>query len=182
SVVQYFPNIEYLHRVIEQALKVVRPGGYIFLGDIRSLPLQESLQASVQWYRAKGEVTVGALRRRIATKLRQEEELLVDPDFFYALQQSLPEIGQVRILPKLGTGLNELTKFRYQVVLRVGKNVSEFAPERWHDWQEEGLSLTWLDAILQEKRPEYLAIRGLPNDRLDFENRLLLGLTNAEES
>src|SRR4029077_115104 len=114
SVVQYFPTIDYLKAVIEKALKVIRPGGHLFLGDIRSLPLRETLETWVQWHQGKAEVTIGELRRRIASGQRQEEELLIDPCFFYVLQQSLPHIGQVDILPKRGTSLNELTKFRYQ--------------------------------------------------------------------
>jgi pristinamycin I synthase-3/4 len=181
SVVQYFPDFEYLQRVIEQALGVVCPGGYIFLGDIRSLPLLESLQASVHWYRAKADTTVGELRRRIAAALREEEELLIDPAFFYALQKSLPEIGQVQILPKRGTTLNELTKFRYHVVLRVRDKVDELVPDRWHDWRAEGLSLAWIEEVLRDKSPDYLAILEVPNHRLGYENRLLRILADAQE-
>ena len=48
SVVQYFPSIQYLKRVLERAVEIVSPGGYIFLGDIRSLPLQELFQTSLE--------------------------------------------------------------------------------------------------------------------------------------
>lgn len=37
SVVQYFPSIDYLVRVLEGAVKVVKPGGFIFIGDVRNL-------------------------------------------------------------------------------------------------------------------------------------------------
>ena len=39
SVVQYFPGIDYLARVLEGAVRAVRPGGAVFVGDVRSLPL-----------------------------------------------------------------------------------------------------------------------------------------------
>jgi 2-polyprenyl-3-methyl-5-hydroxy-6-metoxy-1,4-benzoquinol methylase len=39
SVVQYFPNIDYLVQVLEGAVKATAPGGFIFIGDVRSLPL-----------------------------------------------------------------------------------------------------------------------------------------------
>ena len=38
SVAQHFPSIEYLLKVIEGAAKAVRPGGSIYIGDVRSLP------------------------------------------------------------------------------------------------------------------------------------------------
>ena len=83
SVVQYFPSIQYLKRVLERAVEVVHPGGYIFLGDIRSLPLQELFQASLELHKAEETLTIGQLQRRIATRMLEEEELLVDPEFFY---------------------------------------------------------------------------------------------------
>ncbi|HEY5894574.1 MAG TPA: amino acid adenylation domain-containing protein, partial [Chthoniobacterales bacterium] len=182
SVVQYFPNIEYLKAVIEKALKVVRPRGHLFLGDIRSLPLHETFQTWVQWHRAKAEVTIGELRCRIASGQRQEEELLIEPAFFYALQQSLPQIGQVEILPKRGTSLNELTKFRYQVVLHIDESSRKLALEEWHDWEGEGLSLAWIEETLRQNRPECLAISGVPNHRLDEEKQLLEILSRAQET
>ncbi|HEX2092144.1 MAG TPA: amino acid adenylation domain-containing protein, partial [Longimicrobiaceae bacterium] len=48
SVAQYFPGVEYLLRVLEGAAAAVRPGGRIFVGDVRSLPLLEAFHASVE--------------------------------------------------------------------------------------------------------------------------------------
>uniref|UniRef100_UPI003B3A91E7 amino acid adenylation domain-containing protein n=1 Tax=Longimicrobium sp. TaxID=2029185 RepID=UPI003B3A91E7 len=39
SVAQYFPDLDYLLRVLDGAAAALRPGGRIFLGDVRSLPL-----------------------------------------------------------------------------------------------------------------------------------------------
>ena len=124
------------------------------MGDIGSLPLHETFQTSVQWHRASADVTIRELRCRIASGQRQEEELLIDPGFFYALQQNLPEIGQVEILLKRGASLNELTKFRYQVVLHIDETSRKLALEEWHDWEGEGLSLAWIEETLRQKRPE----------------------------
>jgi len=84
-------------------------------------------------------------------------------------------------LPKRGPTLNELTKFRYQVVLLVRDKVREFEPDRWHDWRAEGLSLTGTEEMLREKKPDYVAIHGVPNHRLSHENRLLKLLETAQE-
>ena len=48
SVVQYFPGADYLLEVLEKAIQCVSPGGRIFLGDIRSLPLLEVFHTAVQ--------------------------------------------------------------------------------------------------------------------------------------
>jgi len=52
SVVQYFPSVEYLVKVLEQTIKQVRPEGSIFIGDVRSLPLLRAFHTSVQLYQA----------------------------------------------------------------------------------------------------------------------------------
>ncbi|HET6319557.1 MAG TPA: amino acid adenylation domain-containing protein, partial [Chloroflexota bacterium] len=42
SVVQYFPDVDYLLAVLAEATRVTRRGGHIFVGDVRSLPLLEA--------------------------------------------------------------------------------------------------------------------------------------------
>ena len=34
SVVQYFPDVEYLLEVLSEAVRVVQRGGHIFVGDV----------------------------------------------------------------------------------------------------------------------------------------------------
>ena len=45
SVAQYFPSMHYLLRVLDGALALLEPGGALFLGDVRSLPLLPALGA-----------------------------------------------------------------------------------------------------------------------------------------
>jgi 2-polyprenyl-3-methyl-5-hydroxy-6-metoxy-1,4-benzoquinol methylase len=42
SVVQYLPSVDYLVRVLEGAVRRTAPGGIVFVGDVRSLPLIEA--------------------------------------------------------------------------------------------------------------------------------------------
>ena len=48
SVVQYFPGVDYLLRVLDGATAALAPGGTLFVGDVRSLPLLEAFHASVE--------------------------------------------------------------------------------------------------------------------------------------
>jgi amino acid adenylation domain-containing protein len=121
SVVQYFPSMEYLVRVIEGAVKVVKPGGSIFIGDVRSLPLLEAFHRSVQLHQAPESLPEAQLEQRVKRHMAQEEELIIDPDFFSALQKEFSRIGDVRVLSKQGRYQNEMTQFRYDVILRVGE-------------------------------------------------------------
>ncbi|MFI6216865.1 amino acid adenylation domain-containing protein [Nocardia brasiliensis] len=117
SVVQYFPSERYLRRVLERALRVLRPGGALFLGDIRNLALHETHTAAVQLAR-HGIADPGVLRTRVEAALRAEPELLLAPDYFTALARETDEIGAVDIALRRGASSNELTSYRYDVVLR----------------------------------------------------------------
>ena len=124
SVVQYFPHIDYLLRVLEGAVNAVEHGGYIFVGDVRSLPLLEALHASVQLHQAPSSLSRAQLRQQVQNRMAQEEELIIDPAFFIALREYLPRISHMEILPKRGRYHNELTRFRYDVILHVESEVS----------------------------------------------------------
>ncbi|HEY2739495.1 MAG TPA: amino acid adenylation domain-containing protein, partial [Thermoanaerobaculia bacterium] len=73
SVAQYFPGIDYLTRTVQEAVGSIASGGRIFLGDLRSLSLLESLHTSVELHRSPEELPVEELRRRIVRRLAGEE-------------------------------------------------------------------------------------------------------------
>ena len=66
-------------------------------------------------------LSIEQLKDRIALAIAHEKELVIDPDFFLALREHLPRIGAVDILLKRGRSDNELTRYRYDVVLHVGE-------------------------------------------------------------
>src|SRR6185312_5291328 len=76
SVVQYFPDLDYLQAVLRRALGVLGEGGRIFIGDVRHLGLLSSFHTAVQLERAAPHVTTAELRRRIARAVAQEKELV----------------------------------------------------------------------------------------------------------
>ncbi len=148
SVVQYFPGIDYLVRVLEGAVRAVAPGGMVFVGDVRSRPLLEAMAASVELFQSPSR-PIEELRRRVRRRVADEEELVIDPAFFLALAKHLP-VSRVDLRVKRGSAHNELTRFRYDVVLHIGSP----APSPAQQGREgEGSSDT-------------LVLTGLPNARL----------------
>jgi amino acid adenylation domain-containing protein len=183
SVVQYFPDADYLLRVLEGAARAVRPGGLIFVGDVRSLPLLETFHASVQLFRAQPSLPAAHLREQARTRAAQENELAVAPAFFYALAQHLPEVAQVEVRLKRGRFHNELTRFRYQVLIHVGGE-TKLAKDvgAWLDWDAESLTLDALRRRLTEERPPVLGLSSVPNARLSAEVKLLEELSDEENN
>lgn len=181
SVVQYFPSIEYLVGVLEKAVKLVEPGGVIFVGDVRSLRLLETFHTDILLSQTADDLTVEDLWQRVQKKLTQEEELVIEPAFFQALQQHLPQISQVEIQLKRGRADNEITKFRYDVIIHVGTTVSSTVDPQFMNWQQEELTLPSVKQILAEKQPEILIIKDVPNARLQTQVKFDKLLTKKEE-
>jgi amino acid adenylation domain-containing protein len=169
SVVQYFPDEAYLLRVLEQAVGRIEPGGRVLVGDVRSLPLLEAFHTSVQRARADADLSPEQLRERVRRAVVEDEELVIDPAFFTALPGRIPGVTGVRVLPKRGRFGNELTRFRYDVVLMVGGDggLPSHDDCEWLDWSAERLSVPALRERLVARRPDLLAVRGVPNARLE---------------
>jgi amino acid adenylation domain-containing protein/non-ribosomal peptide synthase protein (TIGR01720 family) len=180
EVVQYFPSVDYLVRVIERAAERVAPGGFLFVGGVRNHDLLEAFHASVQTFQAADSLPLGDLRQRVSGHVGREKELLVSPELFAALRRHLPRLTGVGIQLKGGRCRNELTRFRYDVVLRFDEPAAP--PEaRWLDWRRDGVSLAALRARLVAEAPDSLGVTGVPNARLQAERRLLERLRAAGE-
>ena len=169
SVAQYFPNLDYLVQVIEAGVRSLRPGGTMFLGDLRNFKLLETFHASVQLFQADESTTREQFWRRVESGVRQERELLIDPAFFAALRHRIPAISSVQLQLKRGWAQNELTRFRYDVVLHVGNPAAAIVNCAQLDWKAQALSTDHVLRILREAQPEALAITGIPNARLAAE-------------
>ncbi|MEM9271461.1 MAG: amino acid adenylation domain-containing protein [Cyanobacteria bacterium P01_F01_bin.143] len=169
SVVQLFPGIDYLAEIIETAAKLLKPGGTIFIGDVPSFPLQEAFKASIQIHRASDETTGEQLQKRVYQALEQEGQLTIDPDFFRALGQYLPQVCDVQIQLRQGQYHNEMSEFRYDAILHLGQATGQEnlnLEPKFLDWQENNLSLASVVEILEQEQPEVLAVQAVPNARL----------------
>ncbi|NEP13419.1 MAG: alpha/beta fold hydrolase, partial [Symploca sp. SIO2C1] len=164
SIVQYFPSVEYLLQVIAHSIRVVKPGGMIMLGDIRSYPLMRPFHTSVQFYKATPSLSVQQLQQTIDRQIQQETELLVSPELFVALKDLYPEISHVQIRLQRGTEHNELNKYRYSVLLHI-----EAQPASVIEAPVEngvGMSIEEIEAYLQEKQPDSICFSSLANARV----------------
>ncbi|AKJ02445.1 amino acid adenylation domain-containing protein [Archangium gephyra] len=166
SVLQHFPTVDYLVKVLEGSVATVGPSGRIFVGDVRSLPLLESFALSVELFRAQDSMTVEQLLQGVQRRVAQDNELVVDPGFFLALQTHLPQIRRVDIHLKRGLLSNELSRFRYDVVLHVGEAAEPQELPTGLDWKLGGLTVEKLRQLLKEERPERLRVTRIPNTRM----------------
>ncbi|AYA40193.1 amino acid adenylation domain-containing protein [Xenorhabdus nematophila] len=166
SVVQYFPNIQYMESVIVQLISAIEAGGKIFLGDIRNLDLLTAHVTAIEQNRLHGQgIDVGTLTNRVQRRLQQEPEFLLSPTYFSQLPECYPEIDRVDILVKRGIGDNEMLRYRYDVILhKKGKNPGDDSdlPLTWFDFD----SLENLRNLLQTGKENAFGVSGIPNARV----------------
>jgi amino acid adenylation domain-containing protein len=163
SVAQYFPNLEYLLTVLDGMFENLAEGGRIFLGDLRNLPLADALHAHVSLAQAGADVDLGVLRERIRRAAAEEGELMLHPAFFQALRARHPRIAAVEIQLKRGDHQNELTRFRYDVILRTDPGCADQDAPLVIDWRGPA-DLETARASLAPGRT--ILVRGVPNARL----------------
>jgi len=167
SVVQYFPNVAYLTKVLENAVKIVRPGGHVYVGDVRSLPLLQAFNTSVELFQAADELSAGELRDRIRRRAEREPELVLSPAYFLSLHNRFPKISSVDLWPLRGRADNEMTRFRYAAILHIGHDNPAVFDGEFLDWSERRWELDEIRSELRRHPTRPFGIRGIRNTRLE---------------
>ncbi|MEV6354755.1 amino acid adenylation domain-containing protein [Streptomyces hydrogenans] len=176
SVLQYFPGGRYLARVLGLAAAALAPGGAVFVGDVRHLGLAETFHGATATARSNavpgGEEHRGAAARGLAT----EPELLVGPEYFRSLTLPAAEgfgplFAACDVRLKRGTHHNELTRYRYDVVLRrAGAVTPPRRPGAVVDlrWGADVRTADGLADALRDhaRRGASVRVTGVPNGRL----------------
>ncbi len=178
SVAQYFPSIEYFQQVIAGALRVLAPGGSLFIGDNRHLPTLEGFHASIAYSQANPGFNREAFTSVVKRIAEKENELVLDPTFFVNLPHIIPNLDGVEVHLKEETAHNELTKYRYDVILHKKNSDVGDAPEGniepiWSDWKQANLQLSDVRQHLEKGLEFPIGWCGVPNARLQEDEAIL---------
>jgi thioesterase domain-containing protein len=163
--------------VLDAAIRVAAPDGAVFLGGLRHHGLQRAYHTSVELSSAVDMLPIGELHRRVRHALAHDRELSVDPRYFTGYAAGRPEIGRVEVMPARGRDGAALTRYRYDVVLRLGTPPPEPETE-WHDWRRDVLSRDEIEWLLDRAGGDAVGVCGVPDPRvaMDVEAaRLLAG-------
>ena len=113
SVIQCFDGHFYLKRVIKLFIDKLSVDGVLFVGDVIDADKRIEYHNSIHEYNRKQGKT---------PKVDLSHDLFLPKEFFYNLKQDFWEIDEVEISSKHHTIENELTKFRYDVLIKLNKN------------------------------------------------------------
>ncbi|MDH6486636.1 non-ribosomal peptide synthetase [Streptomyces sp. SAI-127] len=167
SVVQYFPDADYLDRVLRQAFDLLAPGGRLVVGDVRHAGSLRLLHHAVQRARRPG-AAPGVLRAAVEHAVFLEKELVLDPEWFTRWSERAGATVDIRL--KAGRAHNELTRHRYEVVLhKAPVTAVSLAGLPTLVWGSDIEELTDLDRPGRLREGTPVRIAGIPNARLSGE-------------
>ncbi|GAB1208359.1 hypothetical protein APSETT445_007107 [Aspergillus pseudonomiae] len=187
STAQYFPTPEYLLKAIEDLLRLDSVER-LFFGDVRSYALYREFQVT-QALHITSTATPGAIRQKMTAIERAEEELLIDPAFFTALETRLPDlVDHVEILPKRMRATNELSCYRYAAVIyrkhqkERSQPIYQVDEGQWIDFVSHQLDRQSLLQLL-ESLPitAVAAVSNIPYSKTIFERCVLESLDSAAD-
>ncbi|MBC8034393.1 MAG: amino acid adenylation domain-containing protein, partial [Chitinophagaceae bacterium] len=168
SVVQYFPGEEYLSDVVKKSIAILKGEGRIIIGDVRDVRLLELFKSRLLISKLQEKVSVKDFKWSVDQEVLKEEELCFAPGYFYKLQELYPEITHVEILWKNCSFVNELSLYRYNVVIYVGSKKSVIDPG-WYNWDDNGKTQV-MDQL--NLAAPFIAINNVPNPILEQERSL----------
>ncbi|WP_139491844.1 non-ribosomal peptide synthetase [Brevibacillus dissolubilis] len=115
SVIHCFNGHNYLRQVIQKALQLLADDGILFIGDVMDGERKRELVQSLEEFKRQNQ------GKGYKTKTEWDTELFIWPAFWTDLQADFAEITSVHISNKHYTISNELTEYRYDVILQVNK-------------------------------------------------------------
>ncbi|UKZ48294.1 NRPS [Trichoderma virens] len=182
SVVQYFPNHEYLLRIIGDILQL-ESVTTVFIGDVRSYAMYKEFQVGKALFLHGNNTSKDDIQDIMMDIEQSELELLVDPGFFTGLQTQFPDrIHHVEILPKRMKAVNELSCFRYAAVIHVQhggleQEIHNVGKSEWLDFTERQLDQEKLLKLMKSSKFP-LAISNIPYRKTILERLVIDSLTD----
>ncbi|MBA2761541.1 MAG: amino acid adenylation domain-containing protein, partial [Segetibacter sp.] len=169
SIVQYFPGEDYMTDVIGKSISFLKGKGRIIIGDVRDNRSLELFKGRLHLNKMQQSTNVKEFKWAVEQDALKEEELCFSPDYFYRLQSQYPQITHIEIKWKQGSYINEMTLYRYTVVIFIGTEAEVIKP-KWQNWND----LTDMQSIISqlEQGSDIIALKDVPNPRLVHERLL----------
>ncbi len=130
SVVQTFPGHNYLRQVLQKICQILTPQGDIFIGDVMDQEKKESLLEDIKIFQKK--------HPEHRSKTDFSAELFLPRIFFEDLAQDLG--SKFEFSEKIGAISNELTRFRYDLVLSLRPELAQKETSRTYHRQQNDQS------------------------------------------
>lgn len=154
SVAQYFPSMKYLSGILHLARQLLRPGGRVFIGDVRNADTLPEFATSVAAFKAgllpapdikaapaavasdgdgvlpsPDADALARLHTAAAQKAQRDPELCVPPAYWYSLARSTRAFASARVSMKDAPPHldSEVAAYRYDATLYASEDAGDDA-------------------------------------------------------
>jgi amino acid adenylation domain-containing protein len=169
AVVEYFPTVDYLLRVTEGAIKLVRAGGFIFFGTVPNLALHDVFHTAWHLSQATEDDDTATVKQLARKRMAEDQRMLLSPEFFHVLKEQIPQISHVEIKTLRSRFHNEASRIiadtHYDAILHIAGEEPPAACQ-WLDWQKDRLTAEKVSRLLKDKPPAMLGVTNVPHGRL----------------
>ena len=121
SVIQCFHGHNYLRDVLRKCIGHLKETGFLFLGDIMDLDQRKAMIADLEDFKRSYRDSGDEAHRDYVTKTDFSEELFLSKDFWRDFEARYPDVKELVFSDKIHTIENELTRFRYDILITVVK-------------------------------------------------------------
>lgn len=128
SVIQSFESYNYFKDVLDKLVTKAAADATLFIGDIQDIRLRNEMIASLRSYSQRNQ------NQKLRTKLIWDDELFFHPQYFKDLAFDFPELISFEVSKKKGQLINELTLFRFDLIIKIDKtqqNKPIYAQGKW---------------------------------------------------
>ena len=163
SIIQYFPGEDYMTEVIGKSISLLKGKGRIIIGDVRDNRLLGLFKARLRIEKRPNALAIQEFEWLVEQDILKEEELCFSPEYFYNLKSVYKQITHIEIKWKQGVFINELTLYRYNVIIHVGEEAEMIKPD-WQRWSDIADKQTVINQLKQGTG--VVALQEVPNPRL----------------
>lgn len=129
SVIQSFGSYNYFRNLVDKVLTKSSSSSILFLGDIQDIRLRRKMMDSLRSFSQRHP------GKNYKTKLIWDDELFYHPNFFKDLAVDYPQLIDFEISEKRGQIINELTLFRYDMIIKIDKDIRDQQQHRVNNWR-----------------------------------------------
>lgn len=148
STVQFFPGYFYLENVLQDVLRLLKPGGALVIADIMDIGQKDAFIQSIEQFKQSNPVGM-------RTKSNFDGELYCDARMFQHLNRRMEGIDEIEVVRRDNSFTNEL-QYRFDAVLRkasperaVKKNEAAApVPGPLHYWTRHHIAARSADNVL----------------------------------
>ena len=161
SVIQYFYSERQLFNILNKILNNIDFGSKIFVGDIRNKTLIDMHCLYVE----NNLNSLNEFNKKYKNFLKNDRELILSPLYFIELQKNIKDIGFLLFFLKKGDYENELSKFRFDVVVIKLLKKSVKVPLLYNFKRYK----TNIKDIFKDSKEKVFIIENIPNIKIEHE-------------